>query len=562
MGACKNTFIKIRREIRGYLNIEKIEYNSCLAIVAHSFYKAAPRVPQSLSVTDFDDQTVSLDWADLTTPFDDYKIYVRNVASGIIEQEISGISLSEVDVLGLTNNDEYEFWTVSVRDGIESGDSNHVTAIPQDLTSPSPPTGLSVDGELANQINLSWNANPESDLAGYNIYYRTGANPFQKHNSSFVPSISYNAGGLSSENITYDFKITAVDNAGNESSFSPTVQGTTPDVATPSPPINIQLLEEGSMLRIGGDPSPTTDVVGYNAYYDDGSTISKDNGSLLSEIDISDYEFQNPSGGTYDFWFTAVDEASNESSPSTKVTGEISAVPAGYIGIFSDQDLRDINNDLTADYYLMNDIDLSSWDAWVPIGVDDTGNLLGSFTGEFNGGGHVIRNAEVRESIDGFGTEYGLFARIAPAGLVKYLGVENFEVAGLDSKYDGAIAGLMHGTCEDCYAEGGTFYANIDRIGGFFGYTNGGTFTRCYSSMTENGNDQRTGGFGGYWGSNTTTACYFNNDIANSGTNLNSAVGKTASELQQEATFTGWDFDNIWQIDEGNDFPRLRKGIV
>jgi hypothetical protein len=28
--------------------------------------------------------------------------------------------------------------------------------------------------------------------------------------------------------------------------------------------------------------------------------------------------------------------------------------------------------------------------------------------------------------------------------------------------------------------------------------------------------------------------------------------------MKQQATFAGWDFTNIWTINEGNDYPRLK----
>ena len=36
------------------------------------------------------------------------------------------------------------------------------------------------------------------------------------------------------------------------------------------------------------------------------------------------------------------------------------------------------------------------------------------------------------------------------------------------------------------------------------------------------------------------------------------AVGKTTEEMKQEATFTDWDFDDIWWITEGSTYPQLR----
>ena len=34
-------------------------------------------------------------------------------------------------------------------------------------------------------------------------------------------------------------------------------------------------------------------------------------------------------------------------------------------------------------------------------------------------------------------------------------------------------------------------------------------------------------------------------------------TAKTAAEMCQQATFTNWDFDDVWYIQEGEDYPRL-----
>lgn len=38
----------------------------------------------------------------------------------------------------------------------------------------------------------------------------------------------------------------------------------------------------------------------------------------------------------------------------------------------------------------------------------------------------------------------------------------------------------------------------------------------------------------------------------------NGLKGKTTKEMQQKSTFTDWDFDTVWRIQEGVDYPRLR----
>lgn len=36
-------------------------------------------------------------------------------------------------------------------------------------------------------------------------------------------------------------------------------------------------------------------------------------------------------------------------------------------------------------------------------------------------------------------------------------------------------------------------------------------------------------------------------------------IGKTLDELKQQSTFTGWDFETVWAINEGETYPYLRE---
>ena len=40
------------------------------------------------------------------------------------------------------------------------------------------------------------------------------------------------------------------------------------------------------------------------------------------------------------------------------------------------------------------------------------------------------------------------------------------------------------------------------------------------------------------------------------------SFGKTTAEMQQQATFTDWDFINIWAIGENQTYPYLRKYLA
>jgi len=94
--------------------------------------------------------------------------------------------------------------------------SNKPPATPQNLTATA--------GDK--KVILSWRANTESDLAGYNIYYRTDTtNTFAKLATVNKPDTSYIHTGLTN-GVTYYYKITAVDSAGNESGYSNIVTAT------------------------------------------------------------------------------------------------------------------------------------------------------------------------------------------------------------------------------------------------------------------------------------------------------------------------------------------------
>lgn len=65
-------------------------------------------------------------------------------------------------------------------------------------------------------------------------------------------------------------------------------------------------------------------------------------------------------------------------------------VPEGYIGIYTAEDLNNIRNNLSGKYILMNDIDLSVYENWEPIGTMEE-----PFIGELDGNGCLIRNLNI-----------------------------------------------------------------------------------------------------------------------------------------------------------------------
>ncbi|MEE9341304.1 MAG: fibronectin type III domain-containing protein, partial [Thermoplasmata archaeon] len=98
-----------------------------------------------------------------------------------------------------------------------------------DTTPPAAPTGISVSaGDDAGTLEITWSANTEADLAGYDLYRSdTGANnTFSKVNTALMTGTSHTDTGLE-DNTTYYYMLKAVDDEGLESEYSDQASGTT-----------------------------------------------------------------------------------------------------------------------------------------------------------------------------------------------------------------------------------------------------------------------------------------------------------------------------------------------
>ena len=96
---------------------------------------------------------------------------------------------------------------------------------------------------FAADVTASWNANTESDLGGYKVYYGT-----QSQNYSNVMDVgkvlSVTITNLD-RNKTYYFALKTYDTTGNESNFSSEVQlfiPPLPDTTPPNAPTNVKIV--------------------------------------------------------------------------------------------------------------------------------------------------------------------------------------------------------------------------------------------------------------------------------------------------------------------------------
>ena len=255
------------------------------------------------------------------------------------------------------------------------------------------------------------------------------------------------------------------------------------------------------------------------------------------------------------------------------------------------------------DFILNADIDLDPNLQNVPVFEQAP---IQVFAGVFDGNDHTISHLYVTGE-----SRLGLIGRLA-SGQVRNLGVVDVNVVGSDWGIGGLVAYNERGSVTNCFSTGtinanGGFYA-----GGIVGY-NVGSVTGCYSTTTVSDALWSVGGLVGYNGENVQQSystgsvtgsmsvggligenggsvtesystgevrgyfsvgglvgddyfwseadhCFW--DTQTSGQAWSAGgTGKTTSQMKRTATFTDWDFENIWIIDEGLDYPKLRWAI-
>lgn len=186
------------------------------------------------------------------------------------------------------------------------------------------------------------------------------------------------------------------------------------------------------------------------------------------------------------------------------------SVPAGYTGIYTAEDLKNIRDNMRGKYILMNDIDLSGID-WVPLEAPSTA-IAPDFDGILDGNGYTIRNlsctGESKAAL--FESNSGIIKNLALTGTVtlnntRYLSasaaglcssndktIENCTVAATitnaGSTYTTKVAGISSynfGTISHCRFTG-TIQAGsgTEALGGWSEITAGGIAASCFGTLT------------------------------------------------------------------------------
>ena len=163
--------------------------------------------------------------------------------------------------------------------------------------------------------------------------------------------------------------------------------------------------------------------------------------------------------------------------------------------ISTPEDLDKLRYDMTGDYVLANDIDMTGR-SFVPFGIVNN-TTAGKFTGTFDGKGHTIKGLKYDVSDKG---EVGLFSQTDNA-TIKNLIIENAYFKG-NANVGGIVGQMYRTTITDCavlnsYIEGRD---HVGAIAGEIAQTQvdgnyvGGTITNCFSDARIKTREFQAGG--------------------------------------------------------------------
>ena len=266
----------------------------------------APTVPANLATTPISETQIDLNWDDSTDAngVDHYRIFKDTVF-------LATSATSSYSATGLTVNTTYGF-TVSAVDanGNESARCSNVNGTTIDITAPSVPANLAAVAVSGSQIDLTWDASTDNVGVDHYRVFKDGV--FLATNAD----LSYSAVGLD-DATEYEFTVSAVDAADNESAESAPDSATTPDVTAPSVPTGLTAIPfSDTQIDLTWNASTDNVAVDHYKVYKDGVFLANNSDTSYSATGLT-------SGVTYIFTVSAVDAASNESSQSAGVGGTI-----------------------------------------------------------------------------------------------------------------------------------------------------------------------------------------------------------------------------------------------
>ena len=191
-------------------------------------------------------------------------------------------------------------------------------------------------------------------------------------------------------------------------------------------------------------------------------------------------------------------------------------------------------------------------------GSYDVGGLVGRNWG-------VIVNSHSNGSVNGEGNVGGLVGYFNDEAIIN-----SYSTASVKGgrNVGGLVGMILEGTVSNSYSA--STVKGISRAGGLVGYIGGcGSVINSYSNSSVTGGKKEVNGMIGFNKreicvvgdieyESITLGTYYNKQKSNQSDKCKYA-GKTSAEMKKKATYAGWDFENIWAINDtiNKGYPHL-----
>lgn len=292
--------------------------------------RTPPSAPQILPLEIVDGRSMKVAWRMDTLEGD---------LEGFVVGKSEGPDGEFEEISGLLGSDARSYTDLDVRDlpqhyyavvAIDTA-GNRVSSVPllgifPDSTAPATPRGLAGTVDSNGVVRLHWDANPESDLKGYRVFYANqDDHEYQQltgdlgEDTTFTDTLTLQT---LSEEIYY--KIAALDQNYNHSEFTATLTVKKPDVVAPFPPFVSNIVPGERSITIQWAASMTDDVVEHTLYRRaEGESDWK---AIASTKDRAINSFSDSTaiaGTLYEYSLQAGDDAGLRSERSNVVSGQL-----------------------------------------------------------------------------------------------------------------------------------------------------------------------------------------------------------------------------------------------
>jgi fibronectin type 3 domain-containing protein len=209
------------------------------------------------------------------------------------------------------------YFVEATNDNNISSFTDTITCIPPDFDPPATPMNFRATADTGN-IYLSWDANTESDLAGYLIFkaLSTDSQNFSPIFPEAIRSNSYTDREPKEAGNFLIYKICAMDKSYNRSAVSASIAVRMPNIVAPKPSTIVELENENGEVQLSWTPNREPDFMRYDVYRGtpvDDSTFG-DYKLVATTRETSYRDKTNEQNKTYSYYIRVLDSSNNFSN--------------------------------------------------------------------------------------------------------------------------------------------------------------------------------------------------------------------------------------------------------